>query len=185
MAILLEIEVVLATCAALAVPHQSCPYLRNPPQKWGPSQKKITFAQFKVQWMLREVSPVCQCSSASRGVESCLVRPHPATIKQCYFENKVCVSSIIITFRPDWWPNLFHHKKFIDENWFYARRKTLFHWSCYLCGVMPVQLWELLTFHSKGECWIFTNNALVEPELNLLRRTTLWVKWDTVFSQQG
>ena len=30
---IMKIEVVLATCAALAVPHQSCPYLRNPPQK--------------------------------------------------------------------------------------------------------------------------------------------------------
>ena len=46
---------------------------------------------------------------------------------------------------------------------------------------------ELLTICSKGECWIITNIALAEHllELNLLQRTTLWVKLDTVLFQQG
>lgn len=40
-------KVVLATCAVLAEPHQSCLYLRNPPQKWGPAQRKVHFPNFK------------------------------------------------------------------------------------------------------------------------------------------
>ena len=82
---IMKIEVVLATCAALAVPHQSCPYLRNPPQKWGPSQKKDHTYPIK-STVNAEGSPVCQCSSASRGVESCLALPHPGLMRLCYFK---------------------------------------------------------------------------------------------------
>ena len=41
----------VATCEALVLPHQSGPYLRNPPQKWGPAQKN-SLAQFKKQSIL-------------------------------------------------------------------------------------------------------------------------------------